>query len=176
MTTLERIGIEIAGGIVMILAAALWWHLHNLSEQKQGAQSCIEHTTITKQDAASAAGAIETDEASILKERADRDAKIIDDLQRGNADLVERLRHADSLRPSAVRNTPGAARSDSCAVEVPRGQSEVGRADAIAAAEVAVLNDCDALLVQSRSAIDAYNSWRDKMLTSEAEKQKKAPH
>jgi len=162
MTSLERIGIEIAGALMLAGAFVGWWTYHNHAEQKIGAQACIISTTETKAevigDNAADAGA----EAKQLTVAVQTYAKQVSDLSSRNADLAQRL-HDNPVRKIPAAHPGPAAAGDGCALDVPDGQASA-RASAIDAATRKIFDDCDADYAGRVAVIGAYNEWRDRMI------------
>jgi hypothetical protein len=165
MTTLERIAGEVIGALLLIMASVVWWKIHNHTEQQLGAVACIAQTTETK---AQAVGANTTD-AAIGAAQLQLVVKTYDDqvadLQRGNADLVQRL-HDNQVRAKSVSGTGSAAAGDLCPVDLSDGQRRA--LDARIAAEAKVLDDCDADYAGRVAVIKAYNQVRARALAAAA--------
>jgi hypothetical protein len=162
VTALERIGLETFAAIALFSSALLWWHLHNLNEQHQGAQACIQQTTETK------AAAIRIDATDAIEQGRQLaqvvttyDAKLqVESV--GNALLAQRMRDANPVRHSTV---PGA----SCpAAQAPadRGipDSESAAIGRLANEYAKLLDACDANQARVEGLAAAYNDWRDRML------------
>ena len=169
MTTLERIGIEIAGGILALAAVVLWWHLHNLSEQRQGAAACIQTTTIdhteAKKDAASdqAAGAVDINAVKQGYETK------ISALSRSNDDLARRL--SDQVCPSRVPDPRRAAGANAADPGLAGGKSETEpgpTAEQLRADLNAALAAGDAAQVKSEDCAKLYNGVRDRAIAAAA--------
>jgi hypothetical protein len=164
VSTLERIVIEIAGGLAAIAAVLLWWHLHNLGEQKAGALACITATTETKTEVIVAntadAGAQAVDLNLVVKTYDDQ----VSALARTNADLARRL-HDNPVRQIPAADTGSAPAGALCPVELPDGQASA-RAAAINAATQKIFDDCDADYAGRLAVIETYNQWRDRMIAA----------
>jgi hypothetical protein len=175
MTTLERIAAELAGAAALILAAFIWWHVHNAGEQKLGAQACIQATTITKQAAASDAAADQTAQAAEISEvLISHDAKLLT-LDAGNAGIARGLSN-DALRPNGVPH-PGSLTCQGAAEPgLPPGESEAQlRLERIQADLTAVLNACDANQVRTEDLATIYNGVRDRAIAAEKKGASQAP-
>jgi hypothetical protein len=166
VTTLERIGAEILGGVFALAAVLLWWHVHNLDEQKAGAQACIQSTTVTKQTAVADNVVDTTAQAAQLRAVVQTYDQKISDLSSGNADLAQRL-HDNAVRPSAVPHSGPAAAGAQCPVAVPAGQSDARAAAPLEQAEAKLFDDCDADYAGRLAVIQAYNDWRDRMIAAQ---------
>jgi hypothetical protein len=168
MTTLERIAAEIVAAIFVIIAATVWWKVHNLDERKEGAVECIASTTQTKAAVAAENTADTSGQAKDLVAIVETQNAQVQNLQRDNADLVERVRRAESIRPSPVPDPRRAASQNCDASPVRAGQGDVGQpGDAgarISAQETLVLGDCDAEHARADAAVAAYNGWRTRMI------------
>lgn len=165
MTSLQRIGLEILGVILLCGGFVTWWSVHNHQEQKIGAQACIQATTETKQTAVDSNAEDAKAQAIVLQQKVATYEQQMGDLQRGNADLVQRL-HDSTVRAGAVRHSGSAAAGDLCPIELPAGQS--GPVDAIAAAETRVFNDCDQDHAVAVAVIGAYNDVRSRAIEKNA--------
>jgi hypothetical protein len=124
MTTIQRIGAEILGGVLLIAGVLLWWNLHNRAEQKQGAQACIQATTIDKTEAVAQVVSTQAAEAvdinAVVK---GYDAKVAD-LSARNDDLAGRLSASGAIRASRVSHSGSAAAGECTKSGVDSGQSE----------------------------------------------------
>ena len=164
MSTLERIGIEILGGIGALAAVLIWWHVHNLNEQHVGAQACLLSTTETKTEAIASntalVGAQGVDLKLVVKTYEDK----VNLLAADNAGLARRL-HDSQVRQGPAANTGTAAAGAVCAVDVPAGQGDPG-AVAIEAASKKIFDDCDADYAGRVAVIEVYNQWRDRMIAA----------
>ena len=147
MTTLERIGLEILGGMLAIGAVLLWWNLHNRTEQKLGAAACIQTTTIdhteAKKDVATDQAAAAVDVNAVVQ---GYETKVLS-LSRANDDLSRRLLASGSICPGGMpnpRGTPGAKPTDA---GLSGGQSEAaeGSPAGLRADLDAVLAACERL-------------------------------
>lgn len=166
LSTLERIGLEAAAGALLLGAVLTWWHVHNLNEQKAGAQACITATTETKADVVATnkgdAAAQAVDLQLVVKTYDDKLKALAGD----NADLARRL-HDGSLRQSAAASPGPAAAGALCPLFVPAGQDDA-RAAAIEAATQKIFDDCDADYAGRVAVIETYNHWRARMIAEAA--------
>ena len=164
---------EILAGLVALLLICIgigtWWHFHNADERKEGAAACVQATTQTKTEVIAENTADTTGQAADLKATVAQQNENLQKLSADNADLVKRL-HDNALRPSTVPNSGRAAANNCDAGAVRSGQGDTGET-VIAAAEVSVLNDCDAEHARADSAVKAYNDWRQRMI----ERSQKSP-
>jgi hypothetical protein len=113
VTSLERLGAELAGALLLVGCFVGWWQLHNRTEQHIGATQCVAATTITRKDAVRDDQGIEAAHAAQLTQVvAIYDQKLADSLH-ANDGLARRL-HDYALRQGAVScagPAPGAAAS-----------------------------------------------------------------
>jgi hypothetical protein len=170
MTTLERIGLEILGGLAAIAAVILWWNLHNRAEQKIGATACIQTTTIDKTTAA--AGAVKDEAAGAADINAvirGYDAKVTS-LSAANDDLARRLSDSGAICPGPVRDSRSAAGAKPADAGLPGGKGEAaaGSAELIRADLAAVLTACDANQVKTEDEAALYNGVRDRAIAAAA--------
>jgi hypothetical protein len=169
VTSLERLGIEIAAGLLLIGIFAGWWQVHNHTQQKIGAAACVAQTTETK---ASAVTENKTDVALQVEQLKlvvkTYDDQIVD-LHRGNADLVKRL-HDDALRAKPVRDPRGTAGEDLSAIDISAGQSRAlsTHRAALDRAEAQVLGDCDDDFAKLQAVTTAYNDVRARAIAAAA--------
>ena len=168
-TKLEGILAGAVALLVLLIGIGLWWHFHNASEQRQGAAACIQATTQTKTEVAADNTAIESGQAADLKATVAQQNEKLDQLSRDNASLVDRLRARGAIRPSGLPDSGCPAHNDLDAGALRAGQGGPGQA--LASAEVRVLNDCDAEHARADSAVKAYNDYRQRMI----DRQKNAP-
>lgn len=101
MTSLQRLGAEIAGGVILCVAFISWWALHNHSEQKIGAAACIQATTETKATAVVADSTIEAAHAAQISKVVAVYEQKLSDSAHANDGLALRLRNY-ALRTSPV--------------------------------------------------------------------------
>lgn len=173
MTVLERIALEVAGGIAAIGAILLWWHLHNAAEQHQGAEACIQATTETKQAAVADAHQVEAAQAvDVQTVIRGYDAKVAS-LSSSNADLAQRLSARGAVRACGVSGAgpdPGAAPADR---GLAGGQSQAAQGSAAAAVDVdadykQLLAAGDACEVKLEGLTDIYQRMRDRAIAARA--------
>lgn len=151
MTTLERIGFEIAGAVALLVAAVILWKVHNWNEQKLGAQQCIQATTETKAAARAENIVDESKQAGVLAQAADYE-KTIAGLHATNVDLARRLYASNQVRAGRLPD-PGAAACDATA--------ERRLPDSERAARLArVLDTCDTDHAKVIGLAKAYESAR----------------
>jgi hypothetical protein len=163
VTSLERLGAEIAGAIILIGAFIGWWQLHNHTEQKLGAQKCILSETVVKNVVAADNSGLETAHAAQMTQVVAIYEQKLKDSAGTNASLAQRV-HDSAVRQGAVcdpAGAPGPSYPD-------RGLSEsqsatLGRLQSDTAA---VLDACDADHAKVILANAAYNDWRDKMVAA----------
>jgi hypothetical protein len=172
LSTIERIAIQIVCGVVLIAAVLIWWHVHNLNEQKAGASACIQGTTETKTAAVASNAADAIDQGDKLAQQANDYETKLKDLRSDNADLALRLRHANPLRASAVSGAGCAAIAASPDARLPA--SESAPADRSAADTEALFNACDANQLKTEALAKAYNDWRARMIAENATRAAKA--
>jgi hypothetical protein len=166
MSTLYRIGAEILGCVLLIAAVLIWWHVHNLNEQKAGAQACIQGTTETKTAAVANVAADEIDQHGKLTKQASDYEIDLNTLRSDNADLALRLRHANSVRSSPVSG-PGCAAGG--AHPDPGLSAGQGETESRSAADTeALFNACDANQLKTEALAKAYNDWRARMIRDNA--------
>jgi hypothetical protein len=164
MTSLQRFAAEIIGALVLSGAFFGWWKLHNHEEQQQGAQACIQQTTVIKSVAVEHNAADESAQADQLKKVVEvYDAKLAL-LSSGNDDLVRRLRQS-ALRSSAVSGPSSAASRPSADRGLPASEGAAQpRPDPISADTRALIDACDADYSKMIGLAGAYNDWRARML------------
>lgn len=162
MTSLERIGIEIAAALMLCGAFVGWWTYHNHAEQKIGAQACIQSTTETKREVIADNAADAGAEAHQLTVAVQTYAQQVSDLSSRNADLAQRL-HDNPIRQIPASRPGSAAAGAGCALDLPDGQAGA-RAAAIDAATKKIFDDCDADYAGRVAVIGAYNEWRERMI------------
>jgi hypothetical protein len=164
VTSLERLGAEIAGAMVLCGLFIGWWQLHDHSEQKIGAQQCITATTEVKATAQAADTGIEAAQAAQLNEALKSYAKQKQLDDSANRALSVRVRDY-ALRAGAVCNTRPAAGPSGADRGLPTSQSApVPGSHSIAADTQAVLDACDADHDKLTLVTKAYNDWRDRMI------------
>jgi hypothetical protein len=169
MTSLERLGIEIAAGLLLTGLFVGWWQLHNHTERTLGASVCIAQTTETK----TAAVADNQADAALGALQLQLVVKTYDDqvstLSRGNADLVQRL-HDNALRAKPVSGTGPVAGDDLGPIDVSGGQSRAvnARRAALDRAEAQVLGDCDDDFAKLEAVTMAYNEVRARAIAAAA--------
>lgn len=169
MTTLERIGAEILGGIFLIAGVLLWWNLHNRTEQRLGAAQCIQTTTVDKTQAAAAVVTTEAAQAvdinAVVKAY---DAKVAD-LSARNDDLAGRLLASGAVRASRVPDPGSAAGAKPAEPRLSDGQAEA-RERLVRADLAAVLAACDADEVKTHDLASIYDGVRTRALAAAAAK------
>jgi hypothetical protein len=165
VTQLERIAAELGAAVLAILAVLLWWHLHNLAEQRQGAQACIQQTTITKQAAAADSAGDEAAQAAIIKAVVGNyDAKLAS-LSASNADLAGRLSAA--LRAQRLPGPGPAAGATSAQPGLPAGQAAAADGSAKLAGDIdALLQACDAAQLKGEDLAVIYQDMRDRAIAA----------
>src|SRR4029077_14788135 len=144
MTSLQRLGIEIAVALLLVACFVGWWKLHNHTEQAIGAQQCIEHVTETKSEVVADNRVDQAQSAAQLANV----VRVYDDkvsaLQRDNAALSRGVFN-QPVRASAAADPRPAA----CGAAPERGLSDreieaAARQSVLATDLEAVLNACDA--------------------------------
>jgi hypothetical protein len=176
VTLLERIAIEIAGGIAALAAVLIWWHVHNANEQKLGARECIQTTTIDKTQAKAEVASDQAAQAAFLPKVVQGYETKVASLQSANDDLAGRLSALGAIRPSGMPNS----RSAACPGAADRGlsQSESAaqeRLGRIRADLKLVLDACDANQVKTESLAEIYGGVRDRALAAEKKGATSAP-
>ena len=101
MTSLQRLGLELAGAVLMVAAFIGWWQMHNHAEQKIGATQCIISTTEVKATALATDTGIEAAQAAQLNEVVKTYATQLADSAATNSALADRVRDY-ALRSGAV--------------------------------------------------------------------------
>lgn len=170
MTTLERIGLEVLGGILAIAAVLLWWNLHNRTEQKIGAAACIQTTTIdhteAKADATKTEAAQAVDIQSVVQ---GYETKVLS-LSRSNDDLARRLLANSAVCPSRVSDPRPAAGANAADAGLPKSESQArpGPPGGAAGDLAAVLAAADANQVKVEDCAKLYNGVRDRAIAAAA--------
>jgi hypothetical protein len=170
--SLYRIGAEILGAALAICAILLWWHIHNLDEQKAGAQACIQGTTETKTAAVANVAADALDQGDKLAKQASDYETTLSSLRTDNADLAHRLRNANSVRSGPVSGPGCPALAAEPHAGLPAGESEAQSRSAGDTEEL--LNACDANQLKTEALAKAYNDWRLRMIAENATRAAKA--
>lgn len=171
MTPLQRIGAEIIGGIVLIAAVLIWWNLHNRSEQKIGAQACIQATTVDKTEAH--ADVVSTQAAQAVDIQAvvqGYETKVIS-LQHGNDDLARRLSTSGAVCPGRLpdpRPTAGANSADAGLASGKREAQPGPPAEQLRTDLDHLLAAGDANQVKTEDCAKLYNSVRDRAIAAAA--------
>jgi hypothetical protein len=101
MSSVERLGAELAGALLLCGGFVLWWHLHNHAEQQLGAAVCIQSTTEVRADAVRDDTEVEAAHAAQLSQVVAVYDQKLEDSAHANDGLAVRLHH-DALRQSAV--------------------------------------------------------------------------
>jgi len=164
MTSLQRLGIEIAAALILLACFVGWWKLHNNTEQQIGAQQCIEHTTETKSEVAADNRVDAAESAAQLANVVRVYDEKVSTLQRDNVALARSV-FDQPLRASAAANP----RSTACRAAPDAGlqQSEseaAARRQLVAADLVDVFNACDKLSAQLDGAVSAYDAARERAI------------
>lgn len=166
MTTLQRIGAEIIGGLVLIAAILIWWNLHNRTEQKIGAAACIQSTTIDKTEAhtdvAKDQAAAAVDINAVV---AGYETKVLS-LSRSNDDLARRLSTSGAVCPSRMSDPGRTASANAADAGLAGGKSEA-RAGPTADIKQ-LLAAGDAAQVKSEDCAKLYNGVRDRAIAAAA--------
>lgn len=171
MTTLERIGLEIAGGILAIAAVLLWWNLHNRTEQKLGAAACIQTTTIDHTEAKADATKTEAAQAVDINAVVNGYETKVASLSRSNDDLARRLSTSGAVCPSRVPDPRPAAGANAADAGLAGGQSEARQgppAEQLRTDLSAVLAAGDANQVKTEDCARLYNGVRDRAIAAAA--------
>ncbi len=165
MTSLERLGLEAFGVVALCGLFFAWWALHNHTEQKIGAQACIQSTTEVRADAVRDDSDIEAAHAAQLgKVVAIYDQKLQDSAN-ANAGLAGRLLY-DQIRAGTVRRVAAAAaralgttgKSSEAA-----GASTANDPFGITSATQDYINACSA---DARALNALQDAWRSQLLKS----------
>lgn len=168
MTTIERIAYEVGAALLLMIAAAIWWHVHDLNEQKLGAVACVQATTVIKADAVNENAAVQNAAAVQLQEKINDQERQLASLSAGNDDLARRV-HDYALRASRMPDPAAATGDNHCPVNVSSGQGgtvESGGADRVVSAEAKLFDSCDREYSRGVEAIAAYNDWRERMIAA----------
>jgi hypothetical protein len=166
MTSLQRLGLELAGAVLMVAAFIGWWQMHNHAEQKIGATQCIISTTEVKATALATDTGIEAAQAAQLNEVVKTYATQLADSAATNSALADRVRDY-ALRSGAVCHSGPAAAGGSTHGGLPASQTaDAARPSRLAADTDALLNACDADHDKVILLTNAYNDWRDRMIAA----------
>lgn len=168
MTTLERIGLEVLGGVLAIAAVLLWWNLHNRTEQKIGAAACIQSTTIdhteAKKDVAADQAAQSVDIHAVVQ---GYETKVLS-LSRANDDLARRLSTSGAVCPSRVPDPRPAADANAADAGLSAGKSQSAAGSPLAGDLAELLAAADANQVKTEDCAKLYNGVRDRAIAAAA--------
>lgn len=168
MTSLQRIGAEALGAMLLCGAFFGWWTYHDHAEQKLGAQACLQATTVTKsvakQEVVTDEAAQAADINTVVK---GYDAKVLA-LSTSNDDLAGRLSAAVRQNRVSDPETPA------CPVAPDRGLSESEstareRLGRVRADLKSVLDACDANQVKTEDLAQIYDGERERAIAAAKE-------
>jgi hypothetical protein len=130
MTSLQRLGAEALGALLLAGTFLGWWRYHDHAEQLEGAQVCVKKYTITQSAAAADNTITEAQHAQILSTVVKTYDDKIKFLAASNADLAQRVRDFNAaLRPSAMPGVAGSSvRVPSCANDAAPGPGDIAEA------------------------------------------------